>query len=229
MEAKHAVKVTNLRLALGKGANARPVLRGVDFKARRGSIHMLLGPNGCGKSTFLKVLGGILRPDQGRVVADQPTGFVFQNPDHQVVLPTVASDVAFGLGRYKLDKADVEESVEYALGLVNLLDYKFRPSHTLSGGQKQRVAIAGALAEDAKVLLLDELTTFLDVEDQFGVLKAVRNVTQRDGNVTAIWVTHRFEELDYADRASYMEDGAIRFSGTAAEMRSHLSKLGADV
>lgn len=93
------MQVSNLRLALGSGDRQRQVLRGVDLQVKRGCLHMLLGPNGCGKSTLLKVLGGLLYPDSGSADVDGPSGFVFQNPDHQVVMPTVAADVAFGLGR----------------------------------------------------------------------------------------------------------------------------------
>jgi ABC-type glutathione transport system ATPase component len=85
------------------------------------------------------------------------------------------------------------------------------------------------LAENPKLLLLDELTTFLDVEDQFGVLEAVRNITHVKGDVTAIWVTHRFEELEYADSASYMQDGRIVCTGRPERMRSFLRNLGAPV
>mmetsp|Transcript_37475 Transcript_37475/g.83403 ORF Transcript_37475/g.83403 Transcript_37475/m.83403 type:complete len:191 (+) Transcript_37475:1163-1735(+) len=190
---------------------------------------MLLGPNGCGKSTLLKVLGGLVPRSSGTVETDQPTGFVFQNPDHQVVMPTVAADVAFGLGRYVMDEKQVEEGVKSALELVNMMDYMYRATHTLSGGQRQRVAIAGALAEQPKLLLLDELTTFLDVEDQFGVLEAVSRITRAQGDVTAIWVTHRFEELQYADTASYMQDGKVVFSGRPQRLREFLQKLGAPV
>jgi energy-coupling factor transport system ATP-binding protein len=142
-------------------------------------------------SCMWQVLGGLLYPDTGLMECDQPTGFVFQNPDHQVVMPTVAADVAFGLGRYRLPESQVEEAVAAALGLVNMSEFMHRATHTLSGGQRQRVAIAGALAEGPKVLLLDELTTFLDVEDQFGVLQAVKNITHKR-RATAVWVTHRF-------------------------------------
>ncbi|GFR41402.1 hypothetical protein Agub_g2081, partial [Astrephomene gubernaculifera] len=196
-----SVVVHDLRLRLGQPNAKRAVLNGVDLQVRRGSLHMLLGPNGCGKSTLLKVLGGLLVPDSGLIDADQPSGFVFQNPDHQVVMPTVAADVAFGLGRYQLSESEVSTAVRSALRLVNLEDFMYRATHTLSGGQRQRVAIAGALAEDPKLLLLDELTTFLDREDQFGVLQAVRSIASARNDVTAIWVTHRFEELQYADAA----------------------------
>lgn len=166
--------------------------------------------------------------DSGSVKTDEPTGFVFQNPDHQVVMPTVAADVAFGLGRYVMDESAVEGKVRAALALVNLTEFMHRATHTLSGGQRQRVAIAGALAEDPKILLLDELTTFLDVEDQVGVLQAVKQITQVK-KVTAMWVTHRFEELEYADAASYMEDGRLAFTGSPHELKEYMRGLGARV
>ncbi|GKC94850.1 ABC transporter I family member 10-like protein [Tanacetum coccineum] len=91
-----------------------------------------------------------------------------------------------------------------------------RPVQTLSGGQKQRVAIAGALVKECKVLLLDELTTFLDESDQLGVIKVVKNTLSSSEDVTALWVTHRLEELKYADGAVYMEDGRVVMHGEAS-------------
>lgn len=96
----YSIKLSNVHLCLGPPGRKRQILKGVNLQVRRGSLHMLLGPNGCGKSTLLKVLGNLICPDDGVVECDQPTGFVFQNPDHQVVMPTVAADVAFGLGRW---------------------------------------------------------------------------------------------------------------------------------
>ncbi|GLC35940.1 hypothetical protein PLESTM_000384900 [Pleodorina starrii] len=225
----YSVLVHDLRLHLGQPGAKRPVLNGVRLQVKRGSLHMLLGPNGCGKSTLLKVLGGLVTPDSGLVDTDQPSGFVFQNPDHQVVMPTVAADVAFGLGRYNVTEEEVSSAVRSALRLVNLEDFMYRATHTLSGGQRQRVAIAGALAENPKLLLLDELTTFLDREDQFGVLQAVRSIASANNDVTAIWVTHRFEELQFADAASYMEDGRVVFTGTPDEAKVFLRDLGAPI
>lgn len=137
---------------------------------------LLAGANGCGKSTLLRVLGGLLAPQEGSFHVDPPAGFVFQNPDNQVVMPTVAADVAFGLGRYTLDPGDVSQRVTDALDAVNLPGFGTRPCHTLSGGQKQRVAIAGVLAERPSVLLCDELTTFLDDEDQLSVVQVCGRV-----------------------------------------------------
>lgn len=179
---------------------------------------MLLGPNGCGKSTLLKILAGLLNPTSGTLYVKKPKSFVFQNPDHQVVMPTVEADVAFGLGKFNLTIEEVRSRVSKALDAVGISDYMQRPVQTLSGGQKQRVAIAGALAEACKVLLLDELTTFLDENDQVGVIKAVKNSVDSSGEVTALWVTHRMEELEYADGAVYMEDGRVVMHGNAASI-----------
>ncbi|KAG5045980.1 hypothetical protein JHK86_015386 [Glycine max] len=140
----------------------------------------------------------------------------------RVVMPTVDSDVAFGLGKINLAHDEVRSRVSRALHAVGLSDYMKRSVQTLSGGQKQRVAIAGALAEACKVLLLDELTTFLDEADQVGVIKAVRNSVDTSAEVTALWVTHRLEELEYADGAIYMEDGKVVMHGDAASIRSFI-------
>ncbi|KAF3440595.1 hypothetical protein FNV43_RR18879 [Rhamnella rubrinervis] len=193
-----------------------PILKDCSLRIPSGQFWMLLGPNGCGKSTLLKILAGLLNPTNGTVFVKRPKSFVFQNPDHQVVMPTVEADVAFGLGKYNLTCEEVKFRVSKALGAVDMLDYLQRSTQTLSGGQKQRVAIAGALAEACKVLLLDELTTFLDEKDQVGVIKAVRSCLDNSGEVTALWVTHRLEELEYADGAVYMEDGRVVVHGDAA-------------
>ncbi|PON81991.1 Phosphonate C-P lyase system [Trema orientale] len=192
-----------------------PILKDCSLRIPLGQFWMLLGPNGCGKSTLLKILAGLLNPTKGTVIVKRPKSYVFQNPDHQVVMPTVEADVAFGLGKFNLTHGEVKLRVSKALDAVGMLSYQQRSVQTLSGGQKQRVAIAGALAEACKVLLLDELTTFLDENDQLGVIKAVRNSLDSSEEVTALWVTHRLEELEYADGAVYMEDGRVVKHGDA--------------
>ncbi|KAJ1698343.1 hypothetical protein LUZ63_006855 [Rhynchospora breviuscula] len=199
-----------------------PILRNCSISVPPGQLWMLLGPNGCGKSTLLKVLAGLLRPTEGEVDINGPCSFVFQNPDHQVVMPTVEADVAFGLGKFDLSRDEVQSRVSNALKSVGMADFSQRPIQTLSGGQKQRVAIAGALAEACKVLLLDELTTFLDEYDQIGVINAVKNCVAGPNDVAALWVTHRLEELKYADGAIYMEGGRIMIHGDVSSVTKFL-------
>ncbi|XP_078430500.1 ABC transporter family protein [Wolffia australiana] len=207
-DATTAIEVQDLCFSLtGNNGRVTPILRNCQLRVPMGQLWMLLGPNGCGKSTLLKILAGLLNPTSGTVFVNTPKSFVFQNPEHQIVMPTVEADVAFGLGKFDLSAEEVNERVSNALNSVGMAKYIQRPVQTLSGGQKQRVAIAGALAEACKVLLLDELTTFLDVKDQLGVIKAVKSSVNT--GVAALWVTHRLEELKYADGAFYMEDGQI--------------------
>ncbi|KAL7254604.1 hypothetical protein ACSBR1_008877 [Camellia fascicularis] len=171
----------------------------------------------------LHILAGILKPTDGFVYVKKPKSFVFQNPDHQVVMPTVESDLAFGLHKFNLTPDEIKSRLARALDAVGMFEYLQTPVQTLSGGQKQRVAIAGALAEACKVLLLDELTTFLDEGDQIEVIKAVKNSIQKSKDVTALWVTHRLEELEYADGAVYMEDGRVVMRGDVSTILDFIS------
>ncbi|OAY33335.1 ABC transporter I family member 10 isoform X1 [Manihot esculenta] len=200
-----------------------PILKDCSLRVPSGQLWMLLGPNGCGKSTLLKILAGLLQPTSGALYVKRPKSFVFQNPDHQVVMPTVEADVSFGLGKFNLTEGEVRQRVSKALDDVGMSPYKQRPVQTLSGGQKQRVAIAGALAEACKVLLLDELTTFLDQNDQIGVIKAVKNALAASNEITALWVTHRLEELEYADGAFYMENGRVVKDGDGSSIMDFIN------
>ncbi|KAG6775295.1 hypothetical protein POTOM_018739 [Populus tomentosa] len=279
-----------------------PILKDCSLSIPSGQLWMLLGPNGCGKSTLLKILAGLLNPTSGTLYLKRPKSFVFQNPDHQVVMPTVEADVSFGLGKLNLTEDEVKCTVSKALDAVGMSAYMQRPVQTLSGGQKQRVAIAGALAEACKVLLLDELTTFLDETDQsrvgeavlsisittsrigatesvvdnldkcecccrvklsrnpegslnevmngsgkilrhsdlakplaclwltgclgrlslVDVIKAVKNSLNASDDVTALWVTHRLEELEYADGALYMENGKVVKQGDGSSIMNFI-------
>ncbi len=189
----------------------------------KGEFWMLLGTNGSGKSTLLRTLAGLLEPQSGQVEIQQPVGFVFQNPDHQLVMPTVGADVAFGLVEEALSYTQVNERVDEALDAINLLHLKRRPIYALSGGQKQRVAIAGAIARHCNVLLLDEPTALLDPESQFDLVTQVKNLVQNKG-LTALWVTHRLEELNYCDGAILLEQGKVVQSGPPAGLKERLQK-----
>ncbi len=197
------------------------VLEHCSLDVQPGEFCMLLGDNGSGKSTLLKLLTGLLTPQQGQVKINGTFGYVFQNPDHQLVMPTVGADVAFGLVGENLPLATVRSRVSEALAAVNLAHLARRPIYALSGGQKQRVAIAGAIARHCEVLLLDEPTALLDPDSQLELVKLVQKlVSERD--LTALWVTHRLIELDYCDRAILLRGGHVVREGKPADLRQTL-------
>ncbi|MBS3027557.1 MAG: ABC transporter ATP-binding protein [Dolichospermum sp. DET50] len=204
--------------------NGEQVIKSCSLKVPKGEFWMLLGTNGSGKSTLLRLIAGLLAPQSGEVMVLPPVGFVFQNPDHQLVMPTVGADVAFGLVAEKLQPAMVRARVEEALGAVNLLSLQRRPIYALSGGQKQRVAIAGAIARHCDVLLLDEPTALLDPDSQLDLVASVRNLVKSRG-ITALWVTHRLEELNYCDGAFLLEKGCLVDSGEAERLKQRLIQV----
>lgn len=199
----------------------KPILQSCSLAVPRGQFWMLLGTNGSGKSTLLRLLAGLLPQQSGYLEIAQPLGFVFQNPDHQLVMPSVGADVAFGLGSESLSPAQVQQRVEAALDAVNLKAFARRPIYALSGGQKQRVAIAGALARDCEVLLLDEPTALLDPESQQDLVSYVRELVHSRG-LTALWVTHRLDELDYCDGAFLLEQGQVIDQGEVKHIKQRL-------
>ncbi|WP_421658200.1 energy-coupling factor ABC transporter ATP-binding protein [Leptothermofonsia sp. ETS-13] len=213
-----AIQVENLCFSWHNGDT---VLDACSLEVPEGEFWMLLGTNGSGKSTLLKLLVGLLQPQAGKIHSLSPIGFVFQNPDHQLVMPTVGADVAFGLADEHLPPHQIRQRVEEALDAVNLLDLQRRPIYALSGGQKQRVAIAGAIARHCKVLLLDEPTALLDPDSQLDLVEQVQHLVKSQG-LTALWVTHRLGELDYCDGAFLLEQGKVVDQGNPQHLRQRL-------
>ncbi len=204
--------------------NGEQVIRSCSLQVPKGEFWMLLGTNGSGKSTLLRLIAGLLSPESGQVMAAPPVGFVFQNPDHQLIMPTVGADVAFGLVAEKLLPTMVRDRVKEALTAVNLLHLQRRPIYALSGGQKQRVAIAGAIARHCDVLLLDEPTALLDPDSQLDLVASVRSLVKSRG-ITALWVTHRLEELNYCDGAFLLEKGCLVDFGEAERLKQRLMQV----
>jgi energy-coupling factor transport system ATP-binding protein len=213
-----AIQVKDLNFRWYKGDT---VLRSCSLQVSKGEFWMLLGTNGSGKSTLLKLLAGLLQPQSGYIKPMQHMGFVFQNPDHQLVMPSVGADVAFGLAAEKLSAPQVKERVAEALDAVNLLPLMRRPIYALSGGQKQRVAIAGALARRCDVLLLDEPTALLDPDSQLELVAQVQALIKQR-HLTALWVTHRLGELNYCDGAFLLEQGTVVDQGNPQRLQQRL-------
>lgn len=219
--AELAIQVRDLCFSWPKGEQ---VFKSLSLEVPRGEFWMLLGINGSGKSTLLRLLADLLTPQSGQLQILHPVGFVFQNPDHQLVMPTVGADVAFGLVEERLSPAQVRQRVAEALSAVNLLQLQRRPIYALSGGQKQRVAIAGAIARQCEVLLLDEPTALLDPDSQLDLVAQVRNLVKSRG-LTALWVTHRLDELNYCDGAFLLEQGALADRGEPKRLKQRLMQV----
>lgn len=199
--------------------NGNQVLKDCSLQIPEGELWMLLGANGSGKSTLLRILAKMLTPQQGSINLNGRVGFVFQNPDHQLVLPTVGADVSFGLVAEGLSHEQLQIRVRQALAAVNLQEYEQRPIYALSGGQKQRVAIAGAIARRSQILLLDEPSALLDSDAQLELVSQVKELVKKQG-ITAVWVTHRLAELDYCDGAVFLKDGAIIDRGDPKRLKT---------
>ena len=197
------LRISDLRLRWPSGA---VVLDGCSLELPHHGLWMLVGANGSGKSTLLRVIMGLIQPDSGRVECLHPSSLVFQNPDHQLLLPSCGADLQLGMPS-QLSPAERQERLGIALERVGLQGFAQRPIHTLSGGQKQRLAIAAALAGDSGLLLLDEPTALLDPQSQQEVLTLVRHLCSE--GLTALWVTHRLEELDCCDGAFPMHQGTV--------------------
>jgi len=195
-----------------------PILKDCSLDVPEGELWMLLGMNGSGKSTLLRLLSGLTTPQSGHIEVQQPVGYVFQNPDHQLVMPTVGADVAFGLVDEKLSLPEIYQRVGEALAAVRLEHLKQRPIYALSGGQKQRIAIAGAIARHSRVILFDEPTALLDPDNQADLVAQVRALVKARG-LTALWVTHRLDELDYCDGAFLLENGHVVDQGDPQRLK----------
>jgi len=185
------------------------VIKSCNFSIVEPGLWMLLGKNGCGKSTILKLIKGIIQPTQGKIKRPDNLSMVFQNPDHQILMPTCGSELILNI-KEKISKKDIHEKVNQVLIDVGLKGFLKRPVHTLSGGQKQKLAIASALISKSNFILMDEPTALLDEFSQMQIIQIIKSLTDKHFQpITVLWITHRLEELTYADKASEMVNGKL--------------------
>jgi len=168
---------------------------------------MVVGKNGSGKSTLLKLINGIIKPKNGVIDSNANIGMVFQNPDHQILMPNCRSELLININQ-NISQNEINKKIEYVLDQVGMTGFEKRPVHTLSGGQKQRLTIACALISNRNFILLDEPTALLDQTSQLKVLKTIKNLTSDHKKpLAALWITHRYEELNYADAVAELKNG----------------------
>ncbi len=185
------------------------VISKCSFSINKSGLWMIVGKNGSGKSTLLKLINGILKPNSGSINCQAYIGMVFQNPDHQILMPNCRSELLININQ-KISNKESSRRIEDVLSKVGMGGFEKRPIHTLSGGQKQRLTIACALISDKNFILLDEPTAFLDRSNQEKVLQTVKNLTRdKENPLTTLWITHRHEELIYADAVAEMKNGYL--------------------
>lgn len=214
-----------------------PALDGIDLNIEDGEFFCILGGNGSGKSTFAKHLNALLQPDAGTVRingmdASDPelvydirstAGMVFQNPDDQIVATLVEDDVAFGPENLGVESAQIAQRVREALKGVGLVGFERHETHALSGGQKQRVALAGVLAMEPRVLILDEASSMLDPRGRKGLMKVCRAL--HDRGMTIVMITHVMEEAAEADRVAVFRAGRVAMLGAPEEILTRADEL----
>ena len=214
------------------------VFEHLDLTIAQGTFVVILGHNGCGKSTLAKHFNAILLPHLGEVMVygmdtrdenetipvRKTVGMVFQNPDNQIVANVVEEDVAFALENLGVPPAEIRERVDAALKAVGMYEYRKHAPHLLSGGQKQRVAIAGVLAMRPKCVVLDEPTAMLDPVGRNEVVDTIHELNDKFG-VTVVLITHHMREAIDADRVVVMNDGKIIADDTPQKVFSQVSLL----
>ena len=238
---KNIIEVRNLKYKYDSESE-NYTLNDVSFQVKKGEWLSIVGHNGSGKSTTVRLIDGLLEAESGDIIisGDKLTvenvwekrrqiGMVFQNPDNQFVGATVEDDVAFGLENQGLDYDLMVERVQQALELVGMQDFKECEPARLSGGQKQRVAVAGVVALRPDIIILDEATSMLDPEGRLDLIQIVKKI--KDSNqLTVISITHDLDEIALSDRVLVMKEGQVESTATPRELfsREDLEELGLD-
>ena len=205
--------------------NGVNVIDQLSFSIIKPGLWMLVGENGSGKSTLFRLISGVIRPKSGKIFCSLRPAMVYQNPDHQLLMPTCKSELMLSVPK-TIPYSELFDLIQSALEKVDLGEMLDRPIHTLSGGQKQRLALAGAIVSNSNLLLLDEPTALLDPQSQNSVLKVMKNLTSSSTDpITAIWVTHRLEELYFCDGAAILKNGRISDWTSGSKVFQQLKSL----
>ncbi len=237
-----SIKINHLKHVYNAGTIfEKTALYDINITIQTGEFIGLIGHTGSGKSTLIQHLNGTISPTEGEILLDdenihkdkaklrevrQRIGLAFQYPEHQLFEITVYKDVAFGPSNMKLSEQEIDKRVREALQTVGLSESVYEKSpFELSGGQKRRVAIAGVLAMNPEVLILDEPTAGLDPKGRDEILYAIKKLHEKRG-ITIILVSHSMEDVaKLADRLIVMEKGRVAMTGTPKEVFARVEEL----
>lgn len=220
-----------------KYKNGNKVLNNINLNINKGEFVCIIGKNGSGKSTFSKLLSGLLPFKDGKIIVNginlkdkkktleirKNIGIVFQNPENQILFDKVYDDIAFSLQNLGFSKEQIPSIIDDALNSVNMSEYKNSYTDTLSLGQKQRIAIASTLAINPNLLILDEPTTMLDPINKTAIYKTLNNLHEK--SITIIYITNNIDEILLADRILFLENGEIKEDFKKETLLNHLDSL----
>lgn len=229
----------------GENAKRVEIFKNLNLNIEQGEYVAVLGHNGSGKSTFAKLINGLLEPVSGEVLVSgistadesrrlellQQVGMIFQNPDNQIVATIIEEDVAFGPENLGVPPDEIRRRVDESLKTVGMYEYRHSEPANLSGGQKQRVAIAGILAMNTKCIVMDESTAMLDPIGRKEVMQTVKALNREKG-ITVIYITHFMDEACDADRVLVMNDGDIIMDNSPKNVfknSKRLKEVGLDI
>ncbi len=232
------IEVKNVTFEYEDGGQKEIVLNDFSLNIKRGSFTVILGHNGSGKSTLAKLLNGLYKPTNGKVLVDgistaneqneieikRRVGLVFQNPDNQLVASIVEEDVAFGPENLGHSPDLIRQEVDEALKAVDMYEFRKSTPHRLSGGQKQRIAIAGIIAMKPDCIVLDEPTAMLDPKGRAEIISTIKKLNKQQG-ITIVLITHFMEEAVDADRVIVMDSGNIVADSTPKDIFSDIKLL----
>ena len=238
------LKGKNITFSYSDSAKGKiQILKDISFHINKGDFIGVIGASGSGKTTFIKHLNGLLKPSSGQIIVNgfnitdkdlnlteirKRVGIVFQYPEYQLFEETVEKDIAFGPGNLGLDEEEISKRVRKSMEAVGLdyETYKDKSPFDLSGGQKRRVAIAGVIAMNPEVLILDEPTAGLDPGGRDEIFNLIKKL-HRDNNITIILSSHSMDDMaKLAQTIIVMNHGKIEFMGTPREVfTSHAARL----
>ena len=225
------IELDHVSHAFADGVGSRLVVDDVTLTLTEQRIGVI-GANGSGKSTFARMLNALVIPTTGKVRVDgldtasearavrRRVGFCFTDPDAQIVMPTVAEDIAFGLRRRRLAPAEVAARVDAALASYGLDAHRDHPAHLLSGGQKQLLALASVLVTEPDLVVMDEPTTLLDLANTERIRTVVGGLAQQ-----VVLVTHHLDLVDDFDRVIVFHEGRLAFDGAPEAAVAHYRAL----
>lgn len=239
-----SIEVKNLMYIYSIGTPfEKKALDNVNFKIKKGEFIGLIGHTGSGKSTLTQHINGLIKPTSGKILINglditekeikmkevrQKVGLVFQYPEHQLFEETIEKDIAFGPKNLGLSEEEVEKRVKDSMKKVglNYEEYKGRSPFELSGGQKRRVAIAGVIAMNPEVLILDEPTAGLDPKGRDEILNQVKKLNDENKDLTVILVSHSMEDIaDLVDRIMVMDKGKVKLFDIPSNVFSNIDIL----